>query len=439
MSDIHLTRDLLEASSRGEITHHEMLQIALQHLSRHCPHCQEEILAWQRQRRGSTPQHLLDAVAFLLRREAPEAVVERRRTIKARLRELLAMPRKDREQRVSDHPEAYGSPHLAWLLLQVSRSKIASETVEAESLAALAMSVLWQAPLADDGSRELLARAHGYSAACCHRRGEHRLAEESFRAARYQVLHHGLTDSLLLAELDSLEAALRHDQRRLPAAVILLQRSALLYRLGGRPQKAARALLQLSTVHSETFHLSKAIDTTREALAHLVQRRPSSLLARGRHYLAWYLCDAGSFVEAEQVALENAGIEIPEDDRQTRSRQMWLLGRIAAGRGRPGDAERALRIAQNGFLRNGSPQNAALVALDLAQLYLGQGREDEARGLAEALPAHFGGYGRHPELLSAMLWLQRSARAGRVSANHLRRLQRLLRRVLGVSMYWHMT
>jgi CRISPR/Cas system-associated endoribonuclease Cas2 len=38
-----------------------------------------------------------------------------------------------------------------------------------------------------------------------------------------------------------------------------------------------------------------------------------------------------------------------------------------------------------------------------------------------------------------MLWLQRSARAGRVSANHLRRLQRLLRRVLGVSMYWHMT
>ncbi len=438
MSDIHISRDLLAASSRGGISHHEMLQIALQHLSRHCSHCQEEILAWQRQRRGTTPQHLLDAVAFLLRQEEPEAVVERRRRIKARLRELLALPQQDRERRVSDHPEAYGSPHLAWLLLQVSRSKIVSETAEAENLAAVAMSVLWHAPVADDGSRELLARAHGYSAACCHRRGEYLLADESFRAARYQVLRHGLTDSLLLAELDSLEAALRHDQRRLPAAVILLQRSALLYRLGRRPQKAARALLQLSVAHSETFQLSKAIDATREALALLAPQRPSSLLACGRHYLAWYLCDAGRFVEAEKVALENAGIEIPEDDRETRSRQMWLLGRIAAGRDRPRDAERALRIARENFLQNGSPQNAALVALELAQVYLEQGREEEARALAETMPAHFGGYGRHPEILSAMLWLQRSARAGRVSPNLLRRLQRLLRRVFKISMYRHM-
>jgi tetratricopeptide (TPR) repeat protein len=431
MSDIHISRELLAARARGELGSDELLQITLQHLSRRCSHCEEEILAWQRQRPGrGHPQHLLQAITALLERESPESIAERRQRSRQLFRELAAELPGERDRRVHEAPEVFGSTHLAWILLEASRGQWERDLVEAENLAALAMTVLWYAPATDDHSRELLVRAHAYCATCCHRRGELSLADESFRAARHLVLRYGLSSPLLVAELDALEGALRQDQRRWPAAIILLDRAAVLYRLSRRRRHAARVLLQLATVYGDAFETRKAIQAARDALALLSEDRDGELVARGRHLLAWFLCDAGCYLEAERMALESARFEGAEGDRRAEARQLWLQGRIAAGRARPRDAERCLEIAQNTFLRRADPLVAAMVAADLALLHLQEGRPAEARAVMEALPALLVAGGATPDVLSSLLWVQRCARAGSMTRDILRRLQRLLRRAL---------
>ena len=426
MSDIHLSRDLLAARSRGEVSHQDLLAIALQHLSRHCPHCRDEILAWRRRREGTSPGQLVDALNYLVRRESPRTVEERRQTLNARLRELLALSAAEREARVSADPGRFALPQLAWLLLETCRRKITSDPEEAESLAALAMLILWYCPEGVEGARELLVRAHAYSAACCHQQGDLVAADESIRAARHQARIHGLSDPVLQAEIDALEGALRHTERRLPVAVTLLRRSALLYRISRRPQRAAQVLLRLSAAHRDGFELRQAIEATREALVHLSGREDRDLLAWGRHRLAWYLCEAGLYDEAELVALKTARLEMGASDGQDRCREIWLQGRIAAGRQRPQDAERSLRIARKEFLRQGRPQAAALVTLDLVDLYQQMGRRDEVRILAEALPAALGDDSAQRDVTAALFVFQRAARGGDLTPGLLRRLHRLL-------------
>src|SRR3954465_3799278 len=47
LSDIHITRELLRAVARGELSEHGFAQIETQHLESLCPVCRREIQAWR--------------------------------------------------------------------------------------------------------------------------------------------------------------------------------------------------------------------------------------------------------------------------------------------------------------------------------------------------------------------------------------------------------
>ncbi len=99
----------------------------------------------------------------------------------------------------------------------------------------------------------------------------------------------------------------------------------------------------------------------------------------------------------------------------TQLRLGWLRGDIAAGQGDLAAAERAYLEVRDGFVAQGIGYDAAIVSLDLAVLYLRQGRRAEVRRLAEEMIPLFQAQDVHREALAALALFQEAARQDRLT------------------------
>lgn len=135
-----------------------------------------------------------------------------------------------------------------------------------------------------------------------------------------------------------------------------------------------------------------------------------------RHNLSWYLAAADEFEEALAVYRADAPRFRRHGEPLNRLRRRWLQARIAVGLGRHRQAERAFHEVQATFLERGMGFYAALVAMDLAELYLHAGRTAKVRELAEQMVPIFAAQDVHREALAA---LRLFVEAARVDAAHL--------------------
>src|SRR5207244_3421917 len=90
-------------------------------------------------------------------------------------------------------------------------------------------------------------------------------------------------------------------------------------------------------------------------------------------------------------------------------RLTWLEGRIETGRGRHGEAERALRAARRHFLDRDLGYDASLVTLDLATLFFRQGRIEEVQRLAEEMFPLFIARDVHSQASAALVAFKQAA------------------------------
>jgi len=102
--------------------------------------------------------------------------------------------------------------------------------------------------------------------------------------------------------------------------------------------------------------------------------------------------------------------------RFDRLRLRWLEGRIAAGLGEPDEAEAAFLGARAGFAENRLAYVEALVSLDLAALWLSQGRTAEIGALLAEVLGTFRALGIRREAIAVLLVLEEAARAERLTA-----------------------
>lgn len=230
-----------------------------------------------------------------------------------------------------------------------------------------------------------------------------------------------MADSLVFAELDSLEASLRRDQRDFSAAEALLNRSSIAYRLGGRPEEVAKNLLKLSYVHFHAGDVSRAIETLYEALNTRASREDPRLELWMRHNLALYLVDAEDVKGAKRVVAESEALYRSFRDPRTRLRRRWLLGRIARAEGKYREGEAMFRETARGFEALGDGYDAALVLLELAELHYASGSNRKLRDLAVALSPLLNAEYLHQEAIAALLLVQRAIRDQIVTATLLRR------------------
>jgi len=223
-----------------------------------------------------------------------------------------------------------------------------------------------------------------------------------------------------------LEASLRRCQRRFPEALALHDRALRL----SRPEGLVYVLLDKAVTFEQAGSYEKAVETLTEAARHVGMNSERRLLFGLRFNLAVNRCHLGHWEEAGALLPELRELAASLGNDLDLVRVRWLEGKVAAGMGARGEAIAALDGVRGAFTERRLPYDMALASLELATLYLEEGRTAEVRGLAEEMLAIFQAQG---VLSTARPWRRSSSstappRADTVTADLARRLAAFLDR-----------
>jgi tetratricopeptide (TPR) repeat protein len=279
--------------------------------------------------------------------------------------------------------------------------------------------------------RDLQARAWARVGNARRVHGHLRLAEESFGRAFARAAE-GSGDPLPFAAIVDLAASLLRVQRRFSEALVLHELAVRIYKEYGEPHLAGRAMIKQAIVLDYTHRTGESARLVREGLGLVDGAREPQLLLYAVHYLTSLLIDGGAFARAHRLAARSR----PLYDRLAGPLSLlwrrFLEGRLAAGLGREAEAARAFLEVREGFAHHGMPLDAAQVALDLAELWLRQGRTGQVLRLLDEALASFHAGGVRREAIATLLVLRRAVERERASERLLRsaaaRLRRLERR-----------
>ncbi|HWM89636.1 MAG TPA: hypothetical protein VN493_02600 [Thermoanaerobaculia bacterium] len=418
MADIHVTRELLLGVHRGELPPRLLTQIGLQHLLSLCPHCRREFEAFRREIGGKPAGADAGMVSAAFGAQLVRLDKEHRRA-KQDLRDLLALPREERAGRIKRSRSRFRGSHLAYLLLDEGQSQLTTHPWEAYHLAELARLALQHSPFNPE-LPELLALVVASMANASRAGGDRRRAETHFRHVRYLVTEHSVTDTAVLARIDDLEGSLRKDQRQLPHAEELFTRAVMLYRLAESRVDMARVLLKLGATYNLQGKSEQAVEVARAALTELSPEREPRLYMNGRYNLALFLVESGEPGQAAEVLDADADLYKRYPEPWVQLRLIGLRGKIAAARRDFVAAEAAFLQMRDGFLQEGLGYDAAIVSMDLALVYLRQGRTAELKALAREMLPIFRSQDVHREAVAALVLFQEAVREEQVTAAFVR-------------------
>ena len=440
MTTPHVSPELLAMVMRGDLPPRTLVTLVRNHLSDLCPDCRQAFETLEAgngmTRAMSAPKgaRTADGYATAFDRATGKALRQAGRLRDQRseagrdLRELLSLDPAERERRVERAHSRFRSPQLAALLLAESGRRVGSDPDAARRLARLAQCVLARvtAPDADSWVSGLEVRALAIEANALRAGGDLTAAGALFRRSRALLARHPSNDCEVYAEVASLEASLRQDQRRFAEAERLLARAVLLYRQAGRDDGVAKALIQKGAVHRLVGEPMAALECLEDAARCIDAEQHPDLFLCSVSNRALCLCDLDRHQEAEALVAAQRQRFASARNPWSRLRLRWLEGRILHGLGDEAAAERRLLEARDGFLVAGNDFNAALVSLDLAVLYLEQGRGAELKELAAGMGQAFRARQVQREEMAALLLFQQAVAAERVTAHAVRRLRGFL-------------
>ncbi len=239
----------------------------------------------------------------------------------------------------------------------------------------------------------------------------------------------GTGDPHLLARLIDLTASLRTDQRRFDEAFQLLDWVHAIHLELGESHEAGRALISKSNAAAYALDLGEAVRLLAQGLALIDADRDPKLALAAIHNLLSHLVDADQLVEAARLIGESRPLYASQGGRLERLKARWLEGRISSGLDDPAAAERAFHEVRTGFEEADLPYDMALVSLDLAALWLDQGRNREIQLLLDETVAIFRDRGIRREAIAALLMLREAFERERATAALLRTVASELQRL----------
>ena len=155
--------------------------------------------------------------------------------------------------------------------------------------------------------------------------------------------------------------------------------------------------------------LDQGIVTVRSALE-LLGPESDLLLHVGGHYnLTVYLMKAGRCEEAAELFAADQALYEQVQEIWLELRLTWLRGDIAVANGDFAGAEQAYLDVRRLCIGQGIGYDAAMVSLDLAILYLKEGRMADVQRVAEEMLPIFQAQDVHREALAALRLFQEAA------------------------------
>jgi len=183
--------------------------------------------------------------------------------------------------------------------------------------------------------------------------------------------------------LPDMQASLRRHQGRFIEALRLHDQARML----APPEATGRILLKKAFTQEQQGKPEQALSTLEEAEARIDAAREPRLLFGVRFNRVVNLVHLKRYAEAAQRLSE---VKVMAADRPLdRVRVLWLKSKIAAGFGRRTEAEELLDRVRREFLSREIAYDTALATLELAVLYLEDGRSAEVRTIAAELAPIF--------------------------------------------------
>ncbi len=253
-------------------------------------------------------------------------------------------------------------------------------------------------------------------------------ADKAFGEA-LESLDRGSGDPLLQARVLDLLASLRSDQRRLEDAIALLDQIHDLYLEAGDPHLAGRALISKGINMRCMGSPREAITLLQDGLALLRPEVGPQLDNIGHQALLDALTDCGEYQQASRLLLRSGLREAFAAEPINLLKLRWVEGKIHAGLGRLATAERAFSQVRQEFLRIGQFYEAALVGMELAAVWLRQGRTAEVQELATEMHEIFDELGVEREAAKAFYFVREACRSQAVNLLLIDRIRVFLERL----------
>jgi tetratricopeptide (TPR) repeat protein len=445
--DHHLKSHHFDLLLRGSVSSKRLLSRFFRHLLATCPSCEEE---WQKYRDSKGPNRdkeadglegsAIDAsssgssggdpVDRVLRRlpRMMQEVERERLQAKELLDELLSLP--DMHDRVARlrRSRRFRSWSLCELLFKESRRLSFQRPTDGETFAELAIETAWNL----EGGRystamisDLLARGWAHLANA-RRMGSDLVRAEETMLMAYFFIEQGTGDPLVHAEVLSLEASLRRDQRLFTEALRLLAGAVKIYSSSEESHLQGRTLLQVGMIRDDMDQTESAIETLHQGLAMIDRERDPRLHLCFRHTLIFFVNQVGRSDQAAAMLDEDRPLYREFGDSWTLLRERWLEGYIAQGRGQAQEAEAAFREVRQGFLDQGLGYDAALASLNLATTLFEAGKLGEIKILAGEMLPIFESRDVHREAIAALILFQKAAQMETLTLELLRSFTRYL-------------
>lgn len=443
-----LTRAYLEAESSGTPVDAELLTALERHLES-CRICTALLAAGGRlaeilkghlpsgtpsarpgtTQPGRTPHQLGSLFAHGVRGQLDD--------VEERLSELRALEPGDRLAAVSEAPDRFRTPLIPMALLASSRAALPDRPEESRSWAEVAELVLRQDARPDPAQ---LARAIAYRGNADRATGDLPRAHTTLLQAQALLLEDDGSVYALeaAAEVHSFMGSLLTDLRRFDEALDHLHAAARIYHDETRNLDLARVQMKISNVHTYRGDPHEALKADYDALVHLNRDAHPRLYLAARFNLAYDLVEAGRITEAVDHLHYDEDLYHHYADRSLATRLIWLSGRIATELRHFDEAVSLLRRAFDAFAEAEIGFDAALVALDLALLYLREGRAEDARAAARLAYDVFTSCEVHPEAVAALRLLVASTPDATSEAG-IRRTIRFLQAVSRPPAHQHQT
>ncbi len=367
---------------------------------------------------SSYPEYSLafDRVTEQLRQH--EAVVAaERHAAEGRLAELLAMPA-GRRRLLAANSERFRSLSLCQALIRESHRQGFEDRTESLVLAEIAVEIAQRLDSSLYGVscvEDLRGRCWGQLGNARRINSDLRGAEEAFRIAEVHI-EAGTGDSLELGRLLDLVATLRKVQNRVGESK-RLQRAAIdLYREIGDCHLTGRGWIKMAALHNLEGEAERALSCLGQGLALIDAQSEPVLAAAAAQELTVALLEAGRCDEALD-AMHRARMLLNrlENQQVSRVRFRCLEGHIEERLGRLDRAEAALRVARQGFLRLGLSAEVAAVSMDLARIYLRQGRTADLKQLVAEMVPIFESRDLHDAAMAALLLFRQAVETERAT------------------------
>jgi hypothetical protein len=220
-------------------------------------------------------------------------------------------------------------------------------------------------------------------------------------------------------------ASLLADQRRFADAGELLGKVHRFYRRIGDHHLAARALISRGIFAGYDNQPRLALALLVQGLELIDVDRDTRLAASAVHAILINLVECGRYRQARIQLWRSRPLLVQQGGRLS-LRLQWLEGKIHAGLGDLARAERELIATRAGFAAAGRPYNAALVALDLAVVWLRRGKTAQVRELVEEMIATFRALRIAREAVAALLILREACDRDEATLDRVRTVAMLL-------------